>query len=207
MNLNGRITRAAAALLTVALLAGCAGAEKARTRFYVLATLDGAAVPLPGARRTPPIAVDIAVLRVPQYLQRPQIVTRTAGNELMLHDYHQWGGNLAKDMMRVLARNLADLLATPEITVFSRRPPQPADARVEIEVLQFERAPDARVLLSAQWRIRAGADGTPRLARITDLASPALDPAAGMEATVAAMSALLGEFSRVVAAAIAEQVR
>ncbi len=195
---------AAAALLAAALLAGCAGADRKATRFYVLSPI-GAVEPLLGARREPPIAVDVAALRLPQYLERPQIVSRTTGNEVTLAEYHQWGGNLAKNMMQVLARNLADLLATPEISVFSRRPPRSAHARIEVEVLQFERMPDSRVVLSAQWRIHGGADGAPEVARITDLASPVLAPGAGMEATVAAMSALLGELSRVIAATVLEQ--
>jgi hypothetical protein len=193
--------------IALALLAGCATSESTTTRFYVLDALPGDSAALSEARREPPIAVDIAALRLPQYLERPQIVTRSARNELALAEYHQWGGNLAKNVTRVLARNLALLLGTAEITVFSRRPPTPADVRVEIDVMQFERGPDRRVLLSAQWRLRAGADGTPHLARISERVSEPLDAAAGMDATVAAMSALLGELSREIARAVAEQAR
>jgi hypothetical protein len=193
--------------LALALLAGCATSESTTTRFYVLDALPGDSAALSEARREPPIAVDIAALRLPQYLERPQIVTRSARNELALAEYHQWGGNLAKNVTRVLARNLALLLGTAEITVFSRRPPTPADVRVEVDVMHFERGPDRRVLLSAQWRLRAGADGAPRLARISELVSEPLDAAAGMDATVAAMSALLGELSREIARAVAEQAR
>ena len=193
--------------LALALLTGCATGESTATRFYVLDALPGDSQALSEARREPPIAVDIAALRLPQYLERPQIVTRSARNELALAEYHQWGGNLAKNVTRVLARNLALLLGTSEVTVFSRRPPAPADVRVEVDVMQFERGPDRRVLLAAQWRLRAGADGAPRLARISELVSEPLDAAAGMDATVAAMSALLGELSRVIARAVAEQAR
>lgn len=193
--------------LALVLLAGCATGDAPTTRFYVLSALPGDSAALGDARRDPPIAVDIATLRLPQYLERPQIVTRSARNELALAEYHQWGGNLAKNMTRVLARNLALLLGTAEITVFSRRPPAPADVRVDIDVLQFERGPDRRVLLSAQWRLRAGADGAPRLARISELASAPIDAEAGMDATVEAMSSLLGELSTVIARAAIEQIR
>lgn len=193
--------------LSVALLSGCSTGKAPDTRFYVLSELAGETTALAEARREPPLAVDIAALRVPQYLERPQIVTRSAHNELTLEEYHQWGGNLAKNITRVLARNLSLLLATPEITVFSRRPPAPADVRVEIDVLQFERGPDRRVLLSAQWRLRAGVDGAPRLARISDLASEPLAETAGIDASVAAMSALLGELSTIIARAAAAQSR
>lgn len=202
-----RTTKAWPALAALALLAGCATGEAPATRFYVLSALPGDTAALEQVRREPPIAVDVAALRLPQYLERPQIVTRSAHNELALAEYHQWGGNLAKNMTRVLARNLALLLDTAEITVFSRRPPAPADLRVEIDVLQYERAPDRRVVLAAQWRLRAGSDGAPRSARITELTSGPIDPAAGMDATVTAMSALLGDLSTVIARAVAEHVR
>ena len=191
-----------AALLAAALLAGCAGGDTPGTRFYVLSALPEGTAAVDGARRDPPLALDIAPVRLPQYLARPQIVTRTAGNEIALEEYHQWGGNLAKNMMRVLARNLSRLLATPEITLFSRRPPAPADARLEIEVLEFERGPDRRVRLSAQWRLRAGDDGAPALARISERASAPLPPEAGMQATVSAMSDLLADLSVEVANAV-----
>jgi len=194
--------RIAVTLLAPLLFAGCAGGDRPSTRFYVLSALPESTPALPGARREPPLALDIAPVRLPQYLARPQIVTRTADNEIALAEYHQWGGNLAKNMMRVLARDLSRLLATPEITLFSRRPPAPADARIEIEVLEFERGADLRVRLTAQWRLRHGGDGAPALARISERVSEALPVDADMAATVAAMSALLGELSRELAGAV-----
>jgi uncharacterized lipoprotein YmbA len=196
---------AVAAALVV--LGGCAGSEKPATRFYVLSALPGDTAPLEGVRREPPVTVDVGPLRLPQYLERPQIVTRTASNELALADYHQWGGSLAKNTTQVLARNLSILLATPDVTVFSRRPPAATDVRVEVDVLQFERGPDGRVALSARWRVRPGGDDATGAAHSTDLASDMLEPTAGFDATVAAMSGLLGELSRGIATAVAEQAR
>ena len=64
-------------------------------------------------RPTVPEAVDVAVVvasvRLPQYLERPQIVTRSGDNRLQLAEFDQWGGNLYQDMTRVLAQNLARL--------------------------------------------------------------------------------------------------
>ncbi len=194
-------------LLAGGLLSGCVSKGTPVTRFYVLSPLGSAVAPLSEANRSDPLSVEIVPLRLPQYLNRPQIVTRAGGNELELAEFHQWGGNLAKNMTRVLARNLAQLLATPDIAIFPSRPPAPADVRIEVEVLQFERASDGRVHFSAQWRLQKGRDRAPLLARITDLVSPAVDTATGLDDTVAAMSALLGELSRIIARAAVEAVR
>ncbi len=184
------------------LLSACSTGKQAQTRFYVLDSMPAGVSALDGATRDPPLAVNIAALRLPQYLERPQIVTRSANNELKLAEYHQWGGNLAKNMMRVTARNLARLLDTAHITIFSRRPPKAPDIRLEIDVLQFERGPDTRVLLSAQWRILGAGDGIPKVARISDLYSEPLAADATIDKTVGAMSELMGRLNREIAIAI-----
>jgi uncharacterized protein len=188
------------ALLGAGLTAGCAGKSVAGTRFYVLTPL--AAEPLANAGRAQPLSVDVVDLRLPQYLERPQIVTRTGDNRLALAEFHQWGGNLRKDMHRTLARNLSVLLATPNVSISPNRPPKAADFRVELEVMQFEQGADARVRLSVQWRLSQGRDRVPLEVRILDLESPEVIGEPDFDAIVSAMSALYGELSRDVARAI-----
>jgi uncharacterized lipoprotein YmbA len=203
---SARVCAAAWVLIVAAFaLTGCVGKNDVQTRFYLLSPLP-ASTPALLAAREHSFALDIAALRLPQYLQRPQIVTRTSDNQVRLAEYDQWGGNLAKNMMRVLAQNLSRLLVTPEITVFSRRPARATDLRVEIDVLQFERGPEGQVLLAAQWRLRHGTSGAPVITRISELNSPALDPKAGMETTIGAMSTVWAEFGRIIAEAIVEAV-
>ena len=76
------------------------------------------------------------------------------------------------------------------------------DVRVEIDVLQFERGPDSRVLLSAQWRIISAAGGTAVTARISDLYSEPLAVDATLATTVSTMSELMAQLSREIAMAI-----
>jgi uncharacterized lipoprotein YmbA len=105
-------------------------------------------------------------------------------------------------MMRVTARNLARLLNTAHITVFSRRPPVPPDIRVEIDVLQFERGPDSRVTLSAQWRLLSASDGKPVVARISDLHSEPISGQNPIQGMVGVMSELTAQLSGEIATAI-----
>ncbi len=200
------LTRVFVLLAGVLSLAGCLSKESPPTRYYVLEAMPATTAPLvtPGAAR--PLAVDLATLRLPRYLDRPQIVTRVQAGRLELDEYHQWGDNLAKNIQRVLARNLSLLLASSDVTAFTRRPSGPLDARVDIEIAQFERGPDGRVQLSAQWWLRPRDDAGRAMAYTTDLASAPLAATDGMDATVAAMSELLGRFSSVIATAIAAGV-
>ena len=184
------------------ILSACATGKQPQTRFYVLDSMPASEPSLAGAKRSPPLAVDIAAMRLPQYLERPQLVTRAAGNELKFDEYHRWGGTLAKNIMRITARNLARLLDTAQITIFPRRPAKTADLRLEIDILQFERGPDGRVLLSAQWRILSGNEGHSNIARISELYSEPVAATTPIEETVRMMSELVGKLDREIAVAI-----
>jgi len=194
--------RLALALCGALLLTGCVTTASPVTRFYVLDALGADTVALAGAEREPPLALDLSPLRLPQYLERPQIVSRSAGSRLELAEYDQWGGNLAKNMGRVLAQNLSRLLATPDVTMLSRRPATPADLRIEVDVMQFERGADGRVLLEAQWRLAGGSGQGNALVRTSRFVSDAVETGGGMDQTVAAMSALVAELGRAIATAV-----
>ena len=194
-------------LLTGGLLWGCVSSKAPATRFYVLNPLDPALRLVGNADRKPPLTIEVVSLRLPQYLERPQIVTRSSEIRLELAEFHQWGGNLRKDMIRVIAKNLSQLLATPHISIFSHRPQASPDFRVDLEVMKFERDPDNQVRLSVRWCLSGGGDGKPLTTQITDLVSPTVQTGSDMEPTVAAMSMLLGDLSRIIAETILKQAQ
>jgi len=41
-------------------------------------------------------------VRLPEYLDRPQIATRSEGNEVRLHETERWAGSLQEDVSRVM---------------------------------------------------------------------------------------------------------
>jgi len=188
-------------------LCGCITTSHPATRFYVLNPLNPGVNLISKIDRKCALSVEIASLRLPQYLERPQIVTRSSKNRLELAEYRQWGGNLRKNMMRVLAQNFSRLLDTPNIAIYPHRPPVYPDFRVELEVMQFERGSDGQVRLSAQWRLLRGKDLKPLVTRITDLASPVSQKGGDFERTVSAMSKLFGELSQIIGSAILEHVQ
>jgi len=185
--------------LAVALAAGCASAPS--VRLYVVTPLAG---PAP-ATRAPGPAVVVAAVRLPEYLERLQLVTRSGDNRLQLEEFHHWGGNLGKDLTRVMAENLSLLLGSDAVVAAPHTLRVRPDYRVEIEVLRFERAGDGRVHLAAKWWLQRGADGSPLASPTTTLASDPLPEASGADLTVAAMSGLFGELSRAIAQAIERQ--
>jgi hypothetical protein len=188
-----------ALMLAVALATGCSSAPP--MRYYLVTPLEAA----PAATPAPGPGVVVAAVRLPQYLERPQLVTRSGDNRLRLEEFHQWGGNLGKDLTRVLAENLARLLGSDAVVAAPHTLRPRPDYRVEVELLRFERAADARVHLAAKWWLQRGADGAPLAAPTTVLQSEPLPASTTFDDTVAAMSRLYGELSRAIARAVAQQ--
>lgn len=80
-------------IIVIMFLAGCASSSPS-SKLYTLNSLV-----LPGQVETSTskdgaTVVSIGPVEIPDYLDRPQIVTLTPTNELFLSEFHLWGGSL-----------------------------------------------------------------------------------------------------------------
>lgn len=141
-----------AALLLLVCAAGCSTTPEAR--FYALS---------PPARTTSPQAVQTAApgLRVgpftfPDYLLRPNIVTRADAGRMEIAEFERWAGSIDNDLHRVLAANLAARVGTGRVSIY------PADLRfvpdyvVTGEIVAFDGRLGGEVVLDAHWVIGDG---------------------------------------------------
>lgn len=188
--------------VSLLLLAGCSSAPA--TRFYTLAAVAevpraSAKDPAPHAAR--PVTLVISDLRLPQYLDRPQIVTRGSDHSLRMTEHQQWGSNLRDDMMRVLAENLGRQLPGDRVLAAPTRIALQPDYRIEVDVRRFEREANNSVRLAARWWIVRGSDGTLLASPEASFTGPPVD-ADAYEALVGAMSAVFGELARAIAHSI-----
>jgi len=184
--------------LTAALCAACSVSPV--TRYYVLNPVIRAESPAQ-ADHTPGKRIGISLLRLPQYLDRTSIVTRSTNNELKLADYDRWGGNPEKNIRQVMSSNLSQLLASAGFSVIAADSDLSPELNIEIEITRFERFPDGVVRLSAVWHI-LDPSGKLLTGRSSDLSSQPVAGASDYDAIVAAMSDLLGQLSHVIADAI-----
>ena len=184
--------RLASCVLLFALVAGT-GCASPRSNFY---TLNAAAKPV-----TTGAAYSVAVgpVSVPAAVDRPQIVVRLAPNQVAIDEFHRWASPLPDAIARVVAENLAAMLGTPHVTVFTRPTAAGAQYRVLIDVLRFESAPGEAASLDAVWTVRSTKDGTTRSGRTT-----ASEPVPDREyaALAAAHSRALGRLSADISGAI-----
>jgi hypothetical protein len=193
-------------------LAGCVGSSRP-SRFYTLSPLevrDGvAASPVVAsslaADAASPVAATLAVgpVEVSDYLDRPQIVTRTGTNGLVLADFDRWGGTLDREITRSLVATLGQQLAPRSIAVAPWRSvrlgPSPAAYRAAVRISRFEGVLGGSVVLHGAWELTARG-GEPLASReATVIEAVAAD---GYDALVAAMQRALVRFGQEMAEGI-----
>jgi uncharacterized protein len=141
----------------------------------------------------------IGPVTLPPYMDRPELVTRVGPNEVRSAAFDYWAGSLAKQFETTLSHDLQALLGPSSVQSYPWYAGAQADVVIEADVLQFERAVDGQAYLRARWRLRKGKSGEVLRAGESNLAHQAA-PDAG--STVAALSELLGQFSRELADAV-----
>ena len=186
----------AVAAAAAVLASGCASDPV--TRYYVLAASAAA----PASADAVGVAVVIKDVRLPQYLERPQIVTRGSDHRLLMADYELWAGDLRQDLTRVLAENLSRLLGSDRVVAAPHTLRVQPDVRVEVEIQRFERSAAGRVELAARWWLTRGSDGALLASPGVTIPGAPLAPGAPYEAVVASMSGVYGELAGEIARSI-----
>jgi uncharacterized protein len=168
------------------------------TRLYVLTSLSRAAsVPPATGRRE--ISIGIGPVELPQYVNRPQIVTGQQSSELQSAASAQWAEPLQDGFTRVLAENLSLLLATDRVAIFPWKTFAP-EYQVVVEVTHFLGQTGGEVSLVALWSILSK-DG--REALVSKKSSSRESTGSSeYEALAAAMSRTVAALSRDIATAL-----
>jgi hypothetical protein len=200
--------------LSALLAAGCASTPP--STFFVLTPIPEAAG-RGGDISGGGLSVGIGPVVFPQFLDRPQLVTRDGSNRLDVDEFNRWGGAVQDDFLRVWGENLAHLLGTSRIIVFPSETRMPIDFRITAEVVSFEGMPNQEALLKVRWAVmdhyleralavREDVYRCPVATAPAPATSIGSDrnrrSTADSEAVVAAMSRCLGEFSRDVASVV-----
>ena len=189
------ITRHMALACGLLFLAGCFGGPSPPARFYTLTqveTSSGAVAP------SPEKLLVVGPVTIPDYLDRPQIVTRSGTNELVIAEFNRWGGFLGNDISRALVAELSTRLGPSGFTVLPRQAiPHTAfktGYRAPVDIARFDGILGKEVVLNATWRLlmKQGLNEQPLLSKEITI----IEPAGGgsYEDLVAAMARALQKF-------------
>jgi uncharacterized lipoprotein YmbA len=166
------------------------------TQYFVLTSEERQAPAAPA-----PKVLGIDRIELPEYLMRPEIVTRTETNQLKIAEYDRWAESLKDGFSRTLRSDLENQLGTGHVLAAPFDPSHKPALIVDVEVRRFERVLPDRALLEATWSLRDGASGAVLLTREASLRQPVART--DTRATAAALSTALAAL----AAQIADAVR
>jgi uncharacterized protein len=136
-----------AALALTALLT-CACASSPPIHYFVLDPVAPAGA-VPQASGDP---LQIAGVRLPPALDRPEMVREDAANRLTVSDQDRWGAPLQDMTQRVLSQNLMRRLA-PGRVVLPGQPAPAATAAISVDVVEFGVDASGTVVLDGSWSI------------------------------------------------------
>lgn len=150
------------------------------------------------------VMIGVGPINVPEYLRRPQIVTRGPGNEFVVHEYYRWAERLDDAVPRLLATNVDSLSPTFMAIAMPYEADIGVDYRVVGRILRFDTDASGLAVLEIHWGFakRGERVETSSRARYTAQAANPDDPSA----IVAALQQTLEAFSRDLASAIEEAV-
>jgi len=178
---------------------GCTATTKP-SRFYALSSVATSGIETEAEMHGHGVAIGVGPIKLPEHLDRPQIVTRSSNNQLQLAEFDRWAGPLQDDFSRILAENLSILLSTDRVSLYPWRRSVPIDYQVMVDVSRFDAELGGNTLLIARWTVFRGSDKKVLFmerSRINEASR-----AQGYEAIVAAQSRALGQLSREIADAI-----
>ncbi len=178
------------------LLAGCRSSTPP-VKFYTLSSLSSMEKEAPIAEAGHGIAIVVGPVEFPRILDRPQIVTRTSPNRLNVADFHRWAGSLHEDFARVLAEDIAFLLATNQVAVYPWVDHFKPRYGVTVDVKHFEGRLGQDVLLNVIWRVKQQENKKTLLVRESVIKEPL--STTDYEALVAAKSRAIAKLSREIA--------
>ena len=179
-------------------LSGCASSPT--PRFYLLSSLEATSQEMKPSAEERCFSIGIGPINIPDYIDRPQIVTRGAPIEFKLAEFDRWGEPVKDNLKRVLAKNLSILLCTKTIAFFPWRGGIPIDYRIEMDVFRLDGSLGGNVSLEAWWMIFSG-DGKKMLIAKKSTFTEAVG-GQDYKSLVGAESRALGTLSREIAEVI-----
>jgi uncharacterized protein len=193
------VTVAAAALGALA-AGGCFSPRPDPSKFFVLAPAGAAAndaIAPAGLPASSSPTIGLGPIKLPEYLDRDEMVTRMGPNRLELSDKDRWAEPLDNNFKQVIAQNLTRALGTHSITFYPWYGTTRVDYQVRIDVYRFETDPSANAQLVAHWQLL---DGSGKLLYAGD--SNLSEQARLGEPIAAALSRTVDGLARQIASAI-----
>jgi uncharacterized lipoprotein YmbA len=190
----------AVSLLALTACVNLGSGTQQTTKFYVLNSLYSSEEDIEPEATTDETVIGVGPVKLPEYANRPQIITRTSNNELEVASFARWAEPLESNFSRVVAENLTVLLSTDRVIVYPWKGTVTVDYQIALEVTRFDGVLGGPVSMRARWTVLGDNGEELLLRRLSSLSTPT--ETNSYEALVAAQSQLLADLSRQIAQGI-----
>ena len=135
------------------LFAGCLSIPISPTpRFYKLQAIheDQAIKKMNTASQ---VLIGVGPVKIPEYLDRPQIVTRGKEMTLKFAQFDRWVEPLDLGVARLLREDLTVVLPKARLIAYPWNQLMPVKYQVVVEIIQLDSELDKELFLVAQWQV------------------------------------------------------
>lgn len=148
--------------------------------------------------------IGVGPLTLPDYLDRPSIVTRISPNQVAVNEGYRWAGTLQSEILRVITANLETLTNAKQVVAFPWGIAFEPDIRIRINIQAFEGNRDGKAQLKAAWTLTPGQGKQPAIQRVSQIETKVLGE--NFDNLAQAMGKLLADLSRQMAEAISKDL-
>jgi uncharacterized protein len=140
-------------IILTLLLSGCVR-NNGPVQFYMIDADSGVAdtVRVSAASQGP--VIGLGPIRIPEYLNRPQMIVAVSENQYRLFENHRWAEPLDQNISLALFKALPRQTGTDRIVRFPWSQRQVLDYQVGIDILEFNVDASGQSRLIAQWFVK-----------------------------------------------------
>ncbi len=184
-------------------LAGCSFLKPSgiTPRTYVLTPVQPGAASVPAGSTN--VVIGMRPVKVPGYLSGKGFAMRNGSNEILYLEGAEWAERMDNALQRVVAANLCSLIPTDQVRL-SLWNMETVSFQIEINVEQFDVDANGVAELKAWWRVLSSSGAPIASGRFSEERkgpSPKIDT----DGSAASMSALVADFSEMLAQAIRQR--
>ena len=137
----------------VLVLGGCISIPNSPTpRFYPLLAVDENQVSKK-INIAPGVIIGVGPVKIPEYLNRPQMVTINKKKMLQFAQFDRWGESLDLGLARLIREDLTVMLPGSKLTLYPWNPSIAVKYQVVAEVVQLDSELDKDMFLVVQWTV------------------------------------------------------
>ena len=143
-----KLTLQTAVFLVLIFVSACSSTPK--SQFYMLQVVDA-------GQRQPSdlqgLVLSLKVIRLPGYLDRPQIVHRDDSPKLKINEFQRWAEPLQEGFSRVLTENIAARISPGRIERHTQQIGDGFTHQLLVEILRFD-SDQEQLVLTAKWHLK-----------------------------------------------------